>query len=138
MIERDLMSPWNPRCARARGDGFHPARTIRARELRSSAYEDRPLSIGEGQTISQPYIVAFMTELLSLKGTERVLEIGTGSGYQTAVLGKLAAEVYSIEILPKLSERARILLGSSASLTFISKWATVSLVGRNTAPSTPS
>ena len=63
-------------------------------KLRSLAYEDRPLSIGEGQTISQPYMVAFMTELLSLKGTERVLEIGTGSGYQTAVLGKLAAEVY--------------------------------------------
>ena len=79
-------------------------------KLRSLAYEDRPLSIGEGQTISQPYMVAFMTELLSLKGTERVLEIGTGSGYQTAVLGKLAAEVYSIEIIPKLSERAKILL----------------------------
>ena len=79
-------------------------------KLRSLAYEDRPLSIGEGQTISQPYMVAFMTQLLSLKGTERVLEIGTGSGYQTAVLGKLAAEVYSIEIIPKLSERAEILL----------------------------
>jgi protein-L-isoaspartate(D-aspartate) O-methyltransferase len=79
-------------------------------KLRSLAYEDRPLSIGEGQTISQPYIVAFMTELLSLKGTERVLEIGTGSGYQTAVLGKLAAKVYSIEIIQKLSDRAKILL----------------------------
>lgn len=79
-------------------------------KLRSLAYEDRPLSIGEGQTISQPYMVAFMTELLSLKGTERVLEIGTGSGYQTAVLGKLAAEVYSIEIIPKLGERAKAVL----------------------------
>ena len=78
-------------------------------KLRSLAYEDRPLSIGEGQTISQPYMVAFMTQLLSLKGTERVLEIGTGSGYQTAVLGKLAAEIYSIEIIPKLSDRAKSL-----------------------------
>jgi protein-L-isoaspartate(D-aspartate) O-methyltransferase len=79
-------------------------------KLRPRAYEDRPLPIGEGQTISQPYMVAFMTEQLHLKGTERLLEIGTGSGYQTAVLGKLAAEVYSIEIIPKLSERAKALL----------------------------
>jgi protein-L-isoaspartate(D-aspartate) O-methyltransferase len=110
MIERDLVSR-----------GIRDRRVLEAmgsierelfvpEKLRSLAYEDRPLSIGEGQTISQPYIVAFMTELLSLRGTERVLEIGTGSGYQTAVLGKLAAEVYSIEIIPKLSERAKILL----------------------------
>jgi protein-L-isoaspartate(D-aspartate) O-methyltransferase len=76
-------------------------------KLRSHAYEDRPLPIGAGQTISQPYIVAVMTELLGLKGSERVLEIGTGSGYQTAVLGKLTAEVYSIEIIPTLSQRAK-------------------------------
>lgn len=74
---------------------------------RSSAYEDRPLPIGEDQTISQPYIVAWMTELLELRSSEKVLEIGTGSGYQTAVLALLAAEVLSIEILPKLSERAK-------------------------------
>jgi len=103
------------------GRGINDARVLEAmgaierelfvpEKLRSLAYEDRPLSIGEGQTISQPYMVAFMTQLLSLKGTERVLEIGTGSGYQTAVLGKLAAEVYSIEIIPKLSDRAKILL----------------------------
>jgi len=79
-------------------------------KLRSHAYEDRPLPIGAGQTISQPYMVAVMTELLGLKGPERVLEIGTGSGYQTAVLGKLAAEVYSIEIIPGLSQRAKALL----------------------------
>ena len=79
-------------------------------KLRSHAYEDRPLPIGAGQTISQPYIVAVMTELLGLKGSERVLEIGTGSGYQTAVLGKLTAEVYSIEIIPTLSQRAKALL----------------------------
>lgn len=73
---------------------------------RSSAYEDRPLPIGEGQTISQPYIVALMTELLELQSGEKVLEIGTGSGYQTAVLARLASEVFSIEILPALSQRA--------------------------------
>jgi len=71
------------------------------------AYEDRPLPIGSGQTISQPYIAAFMTEQLHLKGTEKVLEIGTGSGYQAALLGALAKEVYSIEIRPELAEIAR-------------------------------
>jgi len=74
---------------------------------RDHAYEDRPLSIGEGQTISQPYIVAVMTELLELDGSEKVLEIGTGSGYQAAVLGRLAREVYSIEIVPELASRAQ-------------------------------
>ena len=73
---------------------------------RGHAYEDRPLPIGEGQTISQPYIVAAMTELLELDGSEKVLEVGTGSGYQAAVLGKLAREVYSIEIVPELARRA--------------------------------
>lgn len=73
---------------------------------RLRAYEDYPLPIGFGQTISQPYIVGLMTELLSLKGTERVLEIGTGSGYQAAVLSGLAAEVYTIEIIPELAARA--------------------------------
>jgi protein-L-isoaspartate(D-aspartate) O-methyltransferase len=74
---------------------------------RASAYEDRPVAIGHGQTISQPYIVAFMSELLELRGGERVLEIGTGSGYQTAVLCELCAEVYSVERIPQLAERAR-------------------------------
>ncbi len=73
---------------------------------RSYAYEDRPLPIGHGQTISQPYIVAIMTEHLDLQGDERVLEVGTGSGYQAAVLGELAKEVYSIEIVEPLAERA--------------------------------
>jgi protein-L-isoaspartate(D-aspartate) O-methyltransferase len=75
-------------------------------EMRSSAYHDRPLPIGAGQTISQPYIVAFMTELLELKGGERVLEIGTGSGYQAAVLAGLVEEVFSVEIRAELSARA--------------------------------
>lgn len=70
------------------------------------AYADGPLPIGHGQTISQPYIVALMTELLQLKPTARVLEIGTGSGYQAAVLGKLAAEVHTIELIPELARRA--------------------------------
>jgi protein-L-isoaspartate(D-aspartate) O-methyltransferase len=70
------------------------------------AYSDAPLSIGHGQTISQPYIVALMTELLHLDGNERVLEIGTGSGYQTSVLGSLAAEVHSIEVIPELALKA--------------------------------
>jgi protein-L-isoaspartate(D-aspartate) O-methyltransferase len=73
---------------------------------RAHAYEDRPLPIGEGQTISQPYIVAVMSELLELDGSEKVLEIGTGSGYQAAVLAKLAREVWSIEIVPELAQRA--------------------------------
>lgn len=75
------------------------------------AYFDSALPIGEGQTISQPYIVALMTELLQLKGNERVLEIGTGSGYQAAVLAELAGEVYTIEIEELLARRAEKLLG---------------------------
>lgn len=74
--------------------------------LQDAAYDDGPLPIGEGQTISQPYIVAIMTELLALRPEYRVLEIGTGSGYQTAVLAQLAKEVYSIEIVAALAKRA--------------------------------
>ncbi len=76
------------------------------------AYVDAPLPIGNSQTISQPYIVALMTELLSLKGDETVLEIGTGSGYQAAILAHLAKKVYSIERIPELAERAQSLLHS--------------------------
>jgi protein-L-isoaspartate(D-aspartate) O-methyltransferase len=78
--------------------------------LKDQAYVDSPLPIGEGQTISQPYIVAFMTEALKLKGGEKVLEIGTGSGYQAAVLAEIAKEVYTIEIIPSLGRRANELL----------------------------
>ena len=74
--------------------------------LRSEAYEDHPVSIGHGQTISQPYIVAYMTEVLDVQPQHRVLEIGTGSGYQAAILGELAREVYSIEIVPELAKSA--------------------------------
>ncbi len=80
------------------------------KNLEPLAYEDTALPIGEGQTISQPYVVAVMTENLALKGNERVLEIGTGSGYQAAILAELAGEVYTIEILPALAKRAENLL----------------------------
>jgi protein-L-isoaspartate(D-aspartate) O-methyltransferase len=78
--------------------------------LRDRAYGDHPLPIGEGQTISQPYMVAAMTQWLGLQGPEKVLEIGTGSGYQTAVLAELARRVCSIERLPGLAARARRVL----------------------------
>ncbi len=82
-------------------------------EYRQMAYEDHPIPIGHGQTISQPYIVALMTELLALKGSERVLEIGLGSGYQAAILAELAKEVYSIEILEPLAAASQKLLKES-------------------------
>jgi protein-L-isoaspartate(D-aspartate) O-methyltransferase len=102
--------------------GIHDARVLEAMRkvprhrfvLESDAdiaYGDSPIPIGRGQTISQPYIVAFMTEALAVKSEHKVLEIGTGSGYQAAVLGELAREVYTIEIVPDLAERARRLLG---------------------------
>jgi protein-L-isoaspartate(D-aspartate) O-methyltransferase len=75
--------------------------------LRAAAYQDRPLPIGHDQTISQPYIVAYMSEALDLDAAHRVLEIGTGSGYQAAILGELAKEVYTIEIVDPLAARAR-------------------------------
>ncbi len=80
--------------------------------LKSQAYSDHPLPIGEGQTISQPYIVALMTESLGLTGDARVLEIGTGSGYQAAVLAKIAKQVYTIEIKEKLHKKASQVLQS--------------------------
>ena len=104
-----------------RGRGISDQRVLRAmgsvprekfvpKELRNSAYDDRPLPIGYGQTISQPFIVAFMTEQLQPKRSQRVLEIGTGSGYQAAVLSDLVAEVYTIEIVRPLAQRAEAVL----------------------------
>lgn len=93
-------------------DVLHAMRTVPRHqfvtdEYKNKSYADNPLPIGYGQTISQPYIVALMTELLDLKPGEKVLEIGTGSGYQAAVLAELGkVEVYSIEIIPELAERA--------------------------------
>ena len=75
--------------------------------IRGMAYSDNALPLGEGQTMSQPYMVALMTEFLRLKGTERVLEIGTGSGYQAAVLAELSAKVYTVERIKKLADKAR-------------------------------
>jgi protein-L-isoaspartate(D-aspartate) O-methyltransferase len=75
--------------------------------LAGSAYEDQPLPIGHGQTISQPYIVAFMTELIRPKATQKVLEIGSGSGYQAAVLAEIVKQVYTIEIVPELGNASR-------------------------------
>ena len=106
-----------------RARGVHDARVLDAmmrvpREqfmpeaVRSEAYGDHPVSIGHGQTISQPYIVGYMSEALQLGPSHRVLEIGTGCGYQTAILAELAREVFSIELLPELSERARVTLAS--------------------------
>jgi protein-L-isoaspartate(D-aspartate) O-methyltransferase len=78
--------------------------------LQPYAYADGPLPIGHGQTISQPFIVAYMTQALDLSPTDTVLEVGTGSGYQAAILGKLAKEVYTIEIVPPLAESAKVVL----------------------------
>ena len=80
-------------------------------DYQSSAYEDRPLPIGEGQTISQPYMVAIMTQSLELNGREKVLEIGTGSGYQAAILAELARTVYTVERISSLTQSAQKVLG---------------------------
>jgi len=104
-----------------RSRGIRSAAVLRAmakvpRELfvpeteRTLSYVNGPLPIGLGQTISQPYIVAYMTEALELQGDESVLEIGTGSGYQTAVLAEITARVYSLEVIPELSRAAAELL----------------------------
>jgi protein-L-isoaspartate(D-aspartate) O-methyltransferase len=83
-----------------------PRHLFMPENMRPSAYEDRALQIGFGQTISQPYIVAYMIDLLDLSGSERVLEVGTGSGYQAAILSRLAREVHTIELIPDLAESA--------------------------------
>lgn len=95
----------DPRVLEAMGEV--PRHLFVPAEYRHRAYAPRPLPIGEGQTISQPYIVAFMTEILRLKPTDRVLEVGTGSGYQAAVASKVAGEVYTVEIFESLAERSR-------------------------------
>jgi protein-L-isoaspartate(D-aspartate) O-methyltransferase len=87
-----------------------PREKFVAEKYRVRAYDDCPLPIGADQTISQPYMVALMTEALQLKGTETVLEIGTGSGYQTAILAELAGQVFSIERLPALADKAEAVL----------------------------
>jgi protein-L-isoaspartate(D-aspartate) O-methyltransferase len=112
MVEEQLVSRGinDPRVLRAMAK--IPRHLFLESELWDHAYEDRPLPIAANQTISQPYIVALMLEALELKGTERVLEVGTGSGYAAAVLGELCAEVFSVEVVEELSLKARILLSS--------------------------
>jgi protein-L-isoaspartate(D-aspartate) O-methyltransferase len=92
--------------------GKVPRHRFIPRQLWEQAYNDYPLPIGEDQTISQPYIVALMTEALELKGSEKVLELGTGSGYQAAVLAELAAQVFTIERLPALAQTAKQVLAA--------------------------
>jgi len=92
--------------------GKIPRHLFVSRELQRKAYEDHPLPIGEGQTISQPYVVALMTQSLNLKDNEKVLEIGTGSGYQASVLAEIVKEVYTIEIRDKLTKNAEKTLNS--------------------------
>ncbi|OQA55884.1 MAG: Protein-L-isoaspartate O-methyltransferase [Candidatus Omnitrophica bacterium ADurb.Bin277] len=84
-----------------------PRRLFVPEDLWDAAYEDRPLEIGAGQTISQPYIVAYMTECLGVESSDSVLEIGTGSGYQTAILAELASQVYTVEIIENLARTAK-------------------------------
>ncbi|RMF07380.1 MAG: protein-L-isoaspartate(D-aspartate) O-methyltransferase [Candidatus Neomarinimicrobiota bacterium] len=106
MLRRDLQGRGitNPRVLEA----FRtvPRHLFVQREFRPEAYDDHPLPIGHGQTISQPYIVAYMTELLDPQPTDTVLEIGTGSGYQAAILSTLCSRVYTIEIIPELGTAA--------------------------------
>jgi protein-L-isoaspartate(D-aspartate) O-methyltransferase len=106
MVERDLLRRGIKDAKVLAAMATVPRHLFVPEKLRASAYDDRPLAIGSGQTISQPYIVAAMTELLDLKSSDKVLEIGTGSGYQTAVLAELAKAVHSIEIVPSLHDRA--------------------------------
>lgn len=105
LAARDITDP-----AVLRVMGKVPRHRFVLERWRQFAYIDRPLPIGEAQTISQPYIVAYMTQVLQVKPGDRVLEIGTGSGYQAAVLAELVKEVYTIEIVPVLAERSKALL----------------------------
>jgi len=106
MVERQLKARDITDAAVLRAMTTVPRHRFVSPALASEAYSDRALPIEEGQTISQPYIVALMTQLLELSGSERVLEVGTGSGYQAAVLAELVKQVYTIEILPGLAARA--------------------------------
>jgi len=92
--------------------GRIPRESFVPSEVRHLSYEDRPLPIGLEQTISQPFIVALMTQALELRGSEKVLEVGTGSGYQTAILAELAKSVITVERLPTLAEKARKVLAN--------------------------
>ena len=105
LIRRDISDPLVLKAMRK-----VPRHKFVPQALRNRAYDDGPLPIGHGQTISQPYIVAYMTQCLQMTGSERVLEVGTGSGYQAAVLAEIADKVYTIERNPALSAEARKVL----------------------------
>jgi protein-L-isoaspartate(D-aspartate) O-methyltransferase len=107
MVERQLRARGIVCPATLAAMGKVPRELFTAVEYRSEAYDDNPLPIGAGQTISQPYMVARMTELLELKADSRALEIGTGCGYQTAVLAEICSEVFSLEVVYELVESAR-------------------------------
>jgi protein-L-isoaspartate(D-aspartate) O-methyltransferase len=111
MVKNQLMAGGitNPEVLKAMSDV--PRHEFVPAAMRPFAYVNGPLPIGHGQTISQPFIVAYMTQVLELTNSDRVLEVGTGSGYQAAILGKLCKEVYTIEIVPELAESSRQLLG---------------------------
>jgi protein-L-isoaspartate(D-aspartate) O-methyltransferase len=106
MVERQLMTRGIKDERVLDAMGSVPRHMFMEEGLRGRAYEDSALPIGEGQTISQPYMVALMTELLGLKGGEKVLEIGTGSGYQAAVLSMLASVVYTVERISSIASKA--------------------------------
>jgi protein-L-isoaspartate(D-aspartate) O-methyltransferase len=110
MVKNQLMAGGitNPEVLRAMSDV--PRHEFVPAAMRPFAYVNGPLPIGHGQTISQPFIVAYMTQVLELTNSDRVLEVGTGSGYQAAILGKLCKEVYTVEIVPELAESSRQLL----------------------------
>jgi protein-L-isoaspartate(D-aspartate) O-methyltransferase len=110
MVEQQLRARGIRDEAVLRAMGKVPRELFMEEDLRGSSYADGPLPIGRGQTISQPYIVAYMTERLELGGGESVLEIGTGSGYQAAVLAEIAARVCTVEVIPELAAGARALL----------------------------
>ncbi|MBD3169816.1 MAG: protein-L-isoaspartate(D-aspartate) O-methyltransferase [candidate division Zixibacteria bacterium] len=112
MVDRQIENRGIKNRAILKAMGNVPRHRFVPEQLRDNAYEDGPLPIGYNQTISQPYIVALMSELMKLKGGEKVLEVGTGSGYQAAVLGEIAKEVYTIEIVPELCKRAENILDS--------------------------
>jgi len=96
-----------------------PRHKFMPKNVQDMAYEDRPLPIGQGQTISQPFIVGFMTQALRLRGGEKVLEIGTGWGYQAAVLSRIAAKVYTIECISNLAQKAKEIF---AELNYTNIW----------------
>jgi len=112
MVARQIAARGVSNAAVLEAMGKVPRHLFVPEDQRGYAYGDHPLPIGKGQTISQPYIVAYMTEALQLQPGDRVLEIGTGSGYQAAVLAELVKEVYSIEIIQELGERSRETLSS--------------------------